>query len=374
VPLHDGDASIGPVSSPHTTRYRNAWFLAAVAAIAAIRFYQCALLPSETGDIVRHVLYGVVVNTRGFAAAGSSLLSLTSAWSDVAWARFPYSYPPVTLAFFALMASISPTVFAAKFALTLIEAGNAFLIGRLTRSRLLGLIYWASPLSIWWVSREGQFEPLQSLFMLLSIGATLELPLLAGLALALAVSVKVTAGALAPWLAGTMWPQGSRARMFAVIGLMLGLVLIIAAEAVYGGISNVIHYSSLLRYNPYFWNPWATDMFTGNAPMQIAVDQIASYGMLAVLLVLAFRSRNWLPYIAPIVFVVFCKVHTNVQFWYWLLLPAFLIPVPNARWRFALIALCPLLDIHCVMELISGPIGPNRFHGLPSVFDIYTLP
>jgi hypothetical protein len=374
VPPQDGDVPIVRNSSPGAAGYRSAWLLLAAAAIAAIRFYECGLLPSETGDVVRHILYGTVVNSHGFAAAGSPLLSLSSAWSDVAWARFPYSYPPVTLAFFALIASISPTVFAAKFALTLIEAGNAYLIGRLTRSRLLGLIYWASPLSIWWVSREGQFEPLQSLFMLLSISAALELPLLCGLALALAVSVKVTAGALGPWLAGTVWPSGKRARIFAVIGLVLGLVPVIASEAIYGGISKVVHYSSLLIYNPYFWNPWAAEMFTGNPPMQIAVDQVASYGMLAVLLVLGFRSRNWLPYIAPIVFVVFCKVHTNVQFWYWLLLPAFLVPIPNPRWRFALIALCPLLDIHSAVELISGPIGPTRFHGLPSAFDIYTLP
>jgi hypothetical protein len=357
----------------HDQANRRGWLiLGAAGVVAAFRLYQCGMLPYETGDIVRHVLYGVAVDQQGIAAAGIPLQSLSGAWSNVAWARFPYSYPPIALAFFALIASISPSVFAAKLALTLIEAGNACLISKLTRSRILGLLYWASPLSIWWVSREGQFEPLQSLFMLLAIAAAFELQFVSGAALALAASVKVTAGALVPWLAGVIWPRGWRARGLAVLGLVVGLVPAIASEAMYGGISNVMRYSSLLIYNPYYWNPWA-DLFTGNTPLQIAANEIASYGLLATLIALAFRSRNWLPFIAPIAFAVFCKVHTNVQFWYWLLLPAFLVPLPNPRWRFALIALCPLLDIHSLLELVSGPMGPVRFHGLPSAFDIYTI-
>lgn len=353
--------------------WRGWLILGAAGVVAAFRLYQCGMLPSETGDIVRHVLYGVAVDQQGVAAAGVPLTWLSSTWSHVAWARFPYSYPPVALAFFALIASISPSVFAAKLALTLIEAGNACLISKLTRSKILGLLYWASPLSIWWVSREGQFEPLQSFFMLLAIAAAFERQFVSGAALALATSVKVTAGALVPWLAGVIWPSGWRARGLAVLGLIVGLVPAIASEAMYGGISNVLRYSSLLVYNPYYWNPWA-DLFTGNTPLQIVANEIASYGLLATLIALAFRSRNWLPFVAPIAFVVFCKTHTNVQFWYWLLLPAFLVPLPNPRWRFALIALCPLLDIHSLLELVSGPMGPVRFHGLPSAFDLYTLP
>lgn len=367
-----GGKAIGLFEARTTSRARF-WVIGTAVAIAALRLYECGILPTETGDIVRHVLYGVAVDTHGVAAAGQRLTELSSAWSSVAWARFPYNYPPLALAFFALVASISPTLFAAKLALTLVEAANAWLIGKLTGSRVLGVIYWASPLSIWWVSREGQFEPLQALFMLLAIRAALSLPFVCGLMTALAVSVKVTAGALMPWMTGQIWPSGRRARIAAMLGLALGSIPLIASQALYGGISDVLRYSALLTYNPYYWNPWA-DMFTGNAPVFIVVDEIASYGLLAVLIALAVRSGNWLAYFAPIAFVVFCKVHSNVEFWYWLLLPAFLVPIPHARWRFALIALCPLLDIHSAVELITGPIGPVRFHGLPSVFDLYTLP
>jgi hypothetical protein len=347
-------------------------FLAACA-VALLRLVACAMLPTETGDVVRHVLYGAAVDAHGFIVAGRPLAELSPHWSAVSWARFPYNYPPVALAFFALIAAVSPTVFAAKCALTFIEAINAGLIARLTGSRLLGLLYWASPLSIWWVSHEGQFEPLQALFMLVAIRAALSWPFLSGLAIAFGISVKVTAGALVPWLGATIAPFGRRARWYGAAGLALGLLPAIAAQVTYGGIANVMRYSALLIYNPYYWNPSA-DMFTGNAPAFIVLDELASYGLLAVLVTVAVRSRNWLPFLAPIAFVVFCKVHSNVQFWYWLLLPALLVPLPNARWRFALIALCPLLDIHSLVELIAGPIGPLRFHGLPSVFDAYAMP
>ena len=349
---------------------RSGWFWAACAVVAILRLYECGVLPTETGDIVRHILYGVAVNHHGIAAASEPLTHLSAEWANAAWARFPYNYPPITLAFFTFLAWICPTVFAAKVALTAIEAVNACLIAKLTRSRALGLVYWASPLSIWWVSHEGQFEPLQSFFMLLAILAAADFPLICGWAIAFAISVKVTGGALVPWLARTIRLQGVRPQALAVFGLLLGFLPAVVAQVTYGGISNVMRYSSLLAYNPYYWNPRA-DMFTGNFPVQIAADELASYGLLVVLAALAVRSRNWLAYLAPIAFVVFCKVHTNVQFWYWLLLPAFLVPIPNRRWRFALIALCPLLDVHSTMELFFGPVGPDRFHGLPSVFDIY---
>jgi len=367
-----GGRTTGALGALEARRART-WTIVAAVAVAALRLYECGLLPTETGDIVRNVLYGVAVDSHGVSAASRPLTELSSAWSSVAWARFPYNYPPLALAFFALIAAISPTLFAAKLALTVIEAANAWLIGKLTGSRVLGLIYWASPLSIWWVSREGQFEPLQAFFMLLAIRAAMSAPFVCGLMGALAVSVKVTAGALMPWLSGRIWHLGRRARIAALLGLALGSIPLIAAQLFYGGVSNVLRYSALLRYNPYYWNPWA-DMFTGNAPVFVFVDEIASFGLLAVLTALGIRSRDWLAYFAPIAFVVFCKVHGNVEFWYWLLLPAFLVPIPNARWRFALIALCPLLDIHSVVELVSGTIGPIRFHGLPSVFDLYTMP
>jgi hypothetical protein len=62
-----------------------------------------------------------------------------------------------------------------------------------------------------------------------------------------------------------------------------------------------------------------------------------------------------------------------VQFWYFLLLPAFLVTIPHAKWRAFLIAACPLLDIRSTLELIAGPLGQFGYHGLPGVLDAYRI-
>lgn len=331
------------------------------------------MLPVETGDIARNVLYGALVDAHGFGAANQALIAFSSAWTEISWARFPYSYPPIALAFFAFVGSISPTLFAAKFALTAIEALNAWFVARLNRSAWLGLAYWVSPLSIWWVSREGQFEPLQNAFALLALLLVGASPLLCGIALALAISTKLTAAALAPWIAFRLWQAGRRALALGACGIVLGFLPCVAAEINYHGVSNVFRYGALLVYNPYYWNPSA-DLFAWNTPLQIAANQLTSWGLLAILLIACLRSRTFadrLGYLAPIAFIAFCKIHTNVQFWYFLLLPVFLMTIPHRRLRFALVALCPLLDLRGSAEAFAGPFDQRTYHGLPSVFDRY---
>jgi hypothetical protein len=369
-------ASATPVATGDdgTRGRRLRWLLAGLAVLVALaRLIECLQLPIETGDIARNVLYGALAGQHGLSAAGHALTDFSPRWAEISWSRFPYSYPPVTLAFFALLASMSPTIFAAKLGLTLLEAANAMLIGKLNRSPWLGLAYWASPMSIWWVSREGQFEPLQGFFSLLALLLVGSAPLLCGIAIALAISVKLTAAALLPWVLLRLRHAGPRALRMGLAGLALGLLPSALAELSYRGVSNVFRFGSLLVYNPYYWNPRA-DMFAWNGPWLIAVNEIASYGFLAVLLVACARARGVrarMAYLAPIAFVLFCKTHANVQFWYFLLLPAFLMTLPRGRLRIALIALCPLLDVRGGFEAFHGAAGRETFHGLPSVFSPY---
>jgi hypothetical protein len=285
----------------------------------------------------------------------------------------PYNYPPAALAFFALVSALSPTVYAAKAALTLVEAGNSALVARLTGSRALGLVYWASPASIWWVSREGQFEPLQSLFSLLALLALPRFALAAGVSLALAIQVKLTAAVLIPWLALRAWQAGPRALQLGALGLALGLLPSVYAEVSYGALSNVLRFSAPLVYNPYYWN-WAANMFSWNPGWLIVCDEVTSYGMLAALVAYAILRRSAWTVAAPIAFLVFCKLHTNVQFWYFVLLAPLLVPIEDRRWRFALIAAVPLLDVGSSVSLLGTPIGQHGFRGTSSAFDSYEIP
>ena len=161
--VSDHETSRTQLSGPPDTGSgdpRRMWLWAGVGLIAVLRGYFCWQDPVNSGDVVRHLLHSFHVLDEGLAAAGVPLQELDPDLAGSTWSAFPYNYPPVTLAFFVLIAALAPAVTAAKVALTVIEALNAWLLARVTGNRWLGLLYWASPVSIWWVSGEGQFEPL----------------------------------------------------------------------------------------------------------------------------------------------------------------------------------------------------------------------
>ena len=142
------------------------------AATAAFRVHLCLRPPAETTDVLRHLEYG-----RAFWSHGLGVFDLTpvdlarpGTW-DVLWATHGYDYPIVPLVFYALLARLGAGVVAAKLVLSAIELASSLLVRRLTGSWTLGLAYFASPVSLWWVSREGQFEPLVVLLTLLAIDA-----------------------------------------------------------------------------------------------------------------------------------------------------------------------------------------------------------
>jgi hypothetical protein len=350
-------------------------FVAAVVAVVAVRLNQCSRLTVNTADIVRHLLYGLVVASRGPVAAGSSLVELAPAWPPVPWAGVPYNYPPLALAFFTGVSSISATVFFAKLALTVVEAVNALLVARLTSSRWLGLLYLACPISIWWISREGQFEALQNLFALLALLALKKRPALAFAALALAIQVKLTAGALLPLLLVVAWREHRDRLPVCGLAFVAAFAPTVVAAAFYPVIHQVFAYSAPMTYNPYFWDFTRAEVFAWNPGWLIAANQLTSWGMAALLVVLAVRSESRIAYVAPLVWLAFLKLHGNVEFWYVVVFPTLVLPVAEPRARKALLLLWPLLDLRSAVQLILGPfgyIGPDL--GMPSAFDPYLLP
>ena len=65
------------------------------------------------------------------------------------------------------------------------------------------------------------------------------------------------------------------------------------------------------------------------------------------------NSRDW-PARAlrrRLLFVLAIKIHTNVQFWYFILWPAFILPISDRRVRWALWLATPLLDVGSTMAL-----------------------
>ncbi len=329
--------------------------------IGAFRLYYCAQLPVNTGDIVRHLVYGFLVNQDGLGMAGKTLVEVNPLYASVSWSNLPYNYPSIPLFFFAAISAISPTIFSAKLALTVLEAISSLLIYRYSKDRWLALLYWIAPMSIWWVSHEGQFEALQNVFVFAALVALSRHTAVSFALLAMAIQVKLTAVLLLPlfglFLLRKTSPQTMRTLLFASIALLGGFLPTILCLAFFPAISQVLHFSSPLQYNPYYWNPFHETIFLWNPGSLIAWNQIASYGLLLFLVLVAMKRRLWKEFLAPVLFLIVCKGHTNVQYWYMQLLPSFCLPIQQRRLRLALFAVVPFLDVRSAIQLFFQPFG-----------------
>jgi hypothetical protein len=322
--------------------------------VVALRFEYCLQSPANTGDVLRHARYGVLVSEHGLSQADVPLQKVNPDFERTAWSDRPFNYPVLTLAFDAVVMGIDPTLFSLKLALTLVEALAAVAIFLYSRDRWLALIYWCSPISIWWVSHEGQFESLQSLFIVLAILALRRKRALGWVTLALAIQVKLFAvfmvpyflltacsprqlGRELPWFAGGFFPTA-------------------LASLYYSPLRNM-GFSNAMRYNAYYWNVLDASIFNWNPPWMIAINQLTTWGAIAALLVLIVRGRHRASCLAAVGFLVAIKVAANVQVWYLAVLPAMLLTVEDRRLRRVMFLLVPLLDVSSLISIVSGPFG-----------------
>jgi hypothetical protein len=344
------------------------------AAVGALRLHYCAALPVNTGDITRHLYTGLVVWKHGLASAGQPLVSAFPGAHGVAWAGMHYNYPVVTLAWFTMLSAIMPTIFFAKLSLTALEGVNSWLVTRITGSRWLGLLYWTMPASVWWVSHEGQFEPVQAFFTLAAMTAFSAAPLWSGALIALAIQSKVTALFLIPLFVWRSWHRGTWKHWS--LGLLLGFVPTLLAQTRYDAVKAGFFSGPSMAYNPYYWNPWNQLSWSWHPEWLIVWVQVATYGALVAILVAACVTRKPIDYLAPFAFLAACKATVQAQFWYLVLLPSFLVPLRDRRRRtIALVAVIALEPVSLV-QMVSGPFGftVGNYHGSTTPFTKLTLP
>lgn len=337
--------------------------LGAVLAVAVLRLWFCAQLPVNTSDLLRSVHTALYTLRDGLGVAGVRLGDLDPALRGIGWARVPYSYPPLVLPFFTAVAAASPTLFAAKLALTMVEAANALLLRRITGSSWLAVLYWASPASIWWVSGEGQFEPLMAAFMFGAAATLRTRPVLALALLGLGVDVKLTAVLLLPWCLLVVRRERPELLGRAVGAFVVAVAApILVAQMWYGAIEGMLSIPATIRYNPYYWNVLDGAVFRWNPAWLVTANAVTTYGVLGVMVWQARRRESgWAELGGAVAFVVFMKLSALAQPWYVLLIPAFVMPVqdrPGERGlRWWLVALTPLLDVYSFTQLVAGPWG-----------------
>jgi hypothetical protein len=285
----------------------------------------------------------------------------------------PYNYPIFALTFFTALAAIMPTIFFAKLSLTAVEAVNSILVSRITGSRWLGLLYWGMPASIWWVSHEGQFEPIQALFTFASMAVFASSPIWSGVLIAFAIQTKVTALFLIPLFLWRSWNRGNLKQWSA--GLVLGIVPTFLAQTKYKAVKVGFFSGSALVYNPYYWNPWNKTYWAWHPDWLIVWVQVATYGAILGLVIAAYLTRKPIDFLAPLAFLGACKAAVQAQFWYLILLPTFIVPVRNRQIRaIALIAILALEPVSAV-QIVSGPFGytVGDYYGSTTPFTKLTL-
>lgn len=305
---------------------------------------------------MRLLLWGAVVGEHGPAAAAQPL----SVWASadfVPWAHLPYNYPCLSLWLFTAIAAVSPTLLALKLLLTVLDAISAWLVFRITGDRWLALLVWALPASIWWVSREGQFEGAQSALVLSALLLHRRLPgqrqWISAVVLAFAVQVKLTAIVLLPLF--LMRAQSRRQLAQFAVAHAVGYLPTAAALLWWPAVTSVWEFSGALRHNPLHWNAFSGELFTWNPLWMVIPHQVVSWGFLVALVWIGV-SRRCLPEAMPgILFVLLLKVTTNGQPWYTVSLAPLLVALPGEGRRRLLIALTPLLDVWSLSEIFIGP-------------------
>jgi hypothetical protein len=334
------------------------WFWLACLAVCLLRLVYCAQLPANSSDLVRQLVYGELVWREGLSIAALAQDRLPYAIPVQVWPHLPYNYPVLPLAFFTLLAGAWPTLFCGKLALTAVEALNAWIVWRATGRRWMALVYWAAPISIWWVSHEGQFEPLQNLPALAAIGLLRRgKPVWALAALALAIQTKLLAGVLLPWMLIEIARSDGR-RLAASLGAFaLGFLPTALAALANPAFANPFAYPAPLHFNPYYFNPFDERIFLWNPGWLIAVNALASDGALLGMLGALFYSRDRWGYVPACVFVYFVKIAAQVQFWYWIVWPALILPIQDGKTRRWLWILYPLLDVSALVQMFHPAFG-----------------
>jgi hypothetical protein len=331
-------------------------------AVLALRLHYCAAVPAETTDILRNVGYGRAFWSYGFRLYDMRPVDLepASGW-DGLWPQNVYDYPVATLLFFAFLAKVSTSLVVAKVVLSAIELGNSALVFRLTGSPLLALLYWASPASLWWVSHEGQFEPLVVGFALLALhslrtGRTTS----AYVWLAIAVQAKLFPILLLPYFA--VRARSNRASLAFAVAFLPSLLALTGSRYITRMFAPDYWPSG---FNPFAWN-LADEAHHAWMPRPLVLACGAlTYGCLlaaAGLLVRALwrRRPEAMPtavgYLPLVLFLALLKSIGWAQFWYLLQIPVFVLAIEEARPQRFLLALA-LFEPRAAAALVVGPLG-----------------
>ena len=322
-----------------------------------LRLIYCFRIPLYTTDLLRNLGYGKAFADWGFKVYDLTPFDLSPWPAQFLWSNHHYTYPAMPLLFFAGIAALSPSLVLGKLVLTLLDGINTWMMYKITDDRRVALLYWLNPISVWYTSREGQFEAFVIFFMVLALCALQRKKPWAYALLGFAIQTKLYPVFLLPFFLSRMsWRNPRRWSHEALWGLISFFPSVWAWErSAY--LSRLFSSGYTPVYNPISWNigdPALHPFF----PFWL----ILAHWVVGLIFVLGcvyglLRTRDLVEWFAPMAFVVVAKANIIGQFWYMMLTPAFCLTVSETRSRRWLFVLAFALGVRSLYSIFIGPIG-----------------
>ena len=268
------------------------WLLILFVIALAYKIYVCFQVPAVTSDVLRHLGYSSHALENNFAIYTTRAKDfMPEAWTRY-WTNKPYIYPPTTLIFFYLFSIFHLGIFWVKGVLTLIDFGCAYLFYKHV-SKLAAILFFCAPVSLWYTSHEGQFEILQTLFIMLNaISVRKQQWRIAGFWFAISVQVKQFGVLILPWMLYEMWRNRneeyqplakivSKSFQGLVLGFLPFLAFYIQAPRL---LLLPVTNGADRTYNPFSWNLLNPDLFSWNPNYLVIWNALFSYTPLFILI------------------------------------------------------------------------------------------
>lgn len=323
--------------------------------ILAGRLYLTTRPPINSTDLLRYLGFG-----REFWTYGLTIYDYTprqfgdTPYSNI-WADIQFIYPAIAMFFFAAISGIWPSLFFARLVLSLLELVNAGLVTRLTGDRWYGLLYFLNPVSLWWISHEGQYEPLVAFLTLLALLYLARRSPWSYGWLGLAIQAKYWPGVLLPYF---LW-QDRRPRSLVFLAVSFIPSLLFVLFSVY--IFHIIGSDTMAQNcNPFLWNVMDDTKSCWTPMWHLLVYAGATYGILLV--GLAGLVRDWhrpqqrWAYLGLLLFVLYYKSINWAAAWYLVMFGVFGVPI-ESRWVRWTILLLSMAEPIAWAGLLGSPIG-----------------
>ncbi|MGI9323319.1 MAG: hypothetical protein ACR2PJ_07040, partial [Pseudomonadales bacterium] len=197
------------------------------------------------------------------------------------------------------------------------------------------------------------------------------------LLLAVAIQVKLTAGAFLPYFAYRVYKEHRQEVHWIAAGFAVGFMPTLVAGFFFPVVMPIIETLGTLEHNAWYWN-WTSSVERGWPYYIRFPNQMVSYSMLAVLIIAFARAFirqqpqtfvkkqprvlfTWpsaagllqaLECTPAIIFLAFAKTSTKFMGWYWMALLPFLLIISNPLLRLMLVVLALGMEVVGYMYLL----------------------